>query len=218
MQVKEPRKKAGKRTNCCCAAYPWPHRPGGGLCRHPDPPITTFAGKPGKNAPVGMRRRSAIRRRMLQRYGLHPIRDRKKIRRWLPKLYAAYCRRHGYPYPELWMGGYVPAMRITAEGPKASVAPAEQRISSHPWTGYRGWREAMWRDGRKRSHAREERRAKRDAKKCSVAPTDTGETSRLTAEKATLSFGVRGPAGVVVPAVPATFTNVTEKSNALRNR
>ena len=23
---------------CTCAAYAWPHRPGGGLCRWPDPP------------------------------------------------------------------------------------------------------------------------------------------------------------------------------------
>jgi hypothetical protein len=25
--------------NCKCHAYQWPHRPGGGLCRWPDPPI-----------------------------------------------------------------------------------------------------------------------------------------------------------------------------------
>lgn len=25
-------------TPCDCAAYSWPHRPGGGLCRWPDPP------------------------------------------------------------------------------------------------------------------------------------------------------------------------------------
>ncbi len=24
---------------CECAAYAWPHRPGGGLCRWPDPPL-----------------------------------------------------------------------------------------------------------------------------------------------------------------------------------
>jgi hypothetical protein len=24
--------------NCTCEAYPWPHRPGGGVCRWPDPP------------------------------------------------------------------------------------------------------------------------------------------------------------------------------------
>lgn len=25
--------------HCKCAAYRWPHRPGGGLCRWPDPPL-----------------------------------------------------------------------------------------------------------------------------------------------------------------------------------
>jgi hypothetical protein len=32
---------------CRCVAYNWPHRPGGGLCRWPDPPLyrlTTPAG------------------------------------------------------------------------------------------------------------------------------------------------------------------------------
>ena len=27
-----------KRAKCCCDAYRWPHQPGGGLCRYPDPP------------------------------------------------------------------------------------------------------------------------------------------------------------------------------------
>jgi hypothetical protein len=27
-------------TPCDCPAYAWPHRPGGGLCRWPDPPDT----------------------------------------------------------------------------------------------------------------------------------------------------------------------------------
>ena len=111
------------RPTCKCKAYPWPHRPRGGLCRHPDPPAATFAGEAGKNAPVGMRRRSAIRRLLLRRYGLHPIRDRQRIRRWLPKLYVAYCRRHGYPYPEWWMGKYLPAMRVTAEGLESERGP-----------------------------------------------------------------------------------------------
>jgi hypothetical protein len=33
--------KARERTHnppCKCRAYQWPHRPGGGLCRWPDPP------------------------------------------------------------------------------------------------------------------------------------------------------------------------------------
>lgn len=28
----------GTRHNCHCAAYNWPHRPGGGLCDWPNPP------------------------------------------------------------------------------------------------------------------------------------------------------------------------------------
>lgn len=28
-------------TPCTCPAYAWPHRPGGGLCRWPDPPERT---------------------------------------------------------------------------------------------------------------------------------------------------------------------------------
>ena len=27
-----------RNPNCTCAAYQWPHKPGGGLCRWPDPP------------------------------------------------------------------------------------------------------------------------------------------------------------------------------------
>jgi hypothetical protein len=105
-----------KRKVCTCPAYPWPHRPRGGLCRHPDLPLESFKGKAGRNAPVGARRRSAIRRRLLEKYGLHPIRDRVKIRRWLPKLYVAYCRRHGWPYGDGWVGPDLPAMRVQPHG------------------------------------------------------------------------------------------------------
>lgn len=145
-----------KRASCTCAAYPWPHRLGGGFCRYPDPPAQTFQGKAGKNAPVGMRRRSAIRRRLLKRYGLHPIRDREKIRRWLPKLYAGYCRRYGLPYVDWWFGGYVPAMLVTAEGPKASVSPAVTAIRPEYRTKEEIWIEAFHRDAR-----RERRRVRR---------------------------------------------------------
>src|SRR4051812_2990493 len=117
------RSMKAKLRKCTCKAYPFPHRASGGLCRYPDPPLETFDGKAGKHAPVGMRPGSAIRRRLMKKYALHPIRDRASIRRWLPKLYVAYCRRHGYPYPEWWFGGYVPAMRVTADGPRAASAP-----------------------------------------------------------------------------------------------
>lgn len=32
------REKRAKVQPCTCPAYQWPHRPGGGLCRWPDPP------------------------------------------------------------------------------------------------------------------------------------------------------------------------------------
>ena len=32
--------------NCRCAAYAWPHRPGGGLCRWPAPPLFRLAQPP----------------------------------------------------------------------------------------------------------------------------------------------------------------------------
>lgn len=37
---------------CSCAAYAWPHRPGGGYCRWPDPPWRT------SSTPAGSRRYS----------------------------------------------------------------------------------------------------------------------------------------------------------------
>jgi hypothetical protein len=85
--------------------------------------LKQFGGKAGQHAPVGMRPRSAIRRRLMKKYGFHRILHRELIRRWIPKLYIAYCRRYGYPYPERWFDGYVPAMLVTAEGPRAANGP-----------------------------------------------------------------------------------------------
>src|SRR6058998_3619205 len=34
--------KDKRRAKCRCEAYPWPHRPGGGLCRYPDPPAARW--------------------------------------------------------------------------------------------------------------------------------------------------------------------------------
>ena len=48
-------------------------------------------------------------------------------------VYIACCRRHGYPCPEWWMGKYVPAMRVTAEGFKSQRGPCgtgDQAIDS----------------------------------------------------------------------------------------
>ena len=42
-QVRANRKARDKRrAKCRCDAYRFPHRPGGGLCRHPDPPATRW--------------------------------------------------------------------------------------------------------------------------------------------------------------------------------
>lgn len=41
---------------CACAAYAWPHRPGGGLCLWPDPPAQT------SSTPAGSRRFGKRRR------------------------------------------------------------------------------------------------------------------------------------------------------------
>jgi len=84
--------RSKRRRKCRCAAYPWPHRPGGGLCRYPDPPLETWQGTPGKNVPTALRR-CGYRKTLMRQYGLHPIRDREKIRRFLPKLYAASVKR-----------------------------------------------------------------------------------------------------------------------------
>jgi hypothetical protein len=53
----------------------------------------------------------------MRAYHLHPIRDRAKIKRWLPKLYAGYCRRHGLPYVDWWLGRTDwRAMYVTGDG------------------------------------------------------------------------------------------------------
>ena len=66
---------------------------------------------------------SGIRRRIIQRYNFHPIRDRELIRRWLPKLYVAYCRREGLPWVYQLLCGYVPAMLLTEHGCPTDYEP-----------------------------------------------------------------------------------------------
>jgi hypothetical protein len=139
-----------KRPTCTCLAYRWPHRPGGGLCRWPNPPDATSHTPTGSHAPVGMRPRSAIRRRLIRRYGWHPIRDRKKIRRWLPKAYIAYCRRYGHPYPVWWVGGYIPALRVTAVGPRAPDLPSPGPVPIETRSKYDVWADAFHHDARRR--------------------------------------------------------------------
>jgi hypothetical protein len=82
----EPAKKKRRRPTCTCKAYPWPHRPLGGSCRHPDPPAAVWPGTPGRNQPTALRRRG-LRRSLARREGLHPIRDRTLIARVMPALH-----------------------------------------------------------------------------------------------------------------------------------
>jgi hypothetical protein len=63
------REQPARCEACRCAAYQWPHRPGGGLCRWPEPPpyrLTTPAGTrawPRARRPTGWPRVTAPRKR-----------------------------------------------------------------------------------------------------------------------------------------------------------
>jgi len=43
-----------------CAAYQWPHRPGGGLCRWPDPPLYSRTTPRGKRKHYHQIRRGSL--------------------------------------------------------------------------------------------------------------------------------------------------------------
>lgn len=65
------------RPKCRCAAYPWPHRPGGGLCRWPDPPVECWQ---RKHVVRPYRwRYTGLRRQIARANGLHPVKDRDQI-------------------------------------------------------------------------------------------------------------------------------------------
>lgn len=100
-----------RRPKCQCAAYPWPHRPGGGLCRHPNPPLETWKGKAGTHRPLGERYRG-MARTICREYGLNPIRDRERIARIMPRLFPAWLKSHWPAYYDAlkWNG------RIDAKG------------------------------------------------------------------------------------------------------
>jgi hypothetical protein len=76
-----------KRRKCRCKAYPFPHRPGGGLCRWPDPPLTQWQAKPG-GRPY-RQRYAGLFRQIARANGLHPIRDKRLIEELLPQVVAA---------------------------------------------------------------------------------------------------------------------------------
>jgi len=84
-KVRAKRKAHDKRrAKCRCEAYPWPHRPGGGFCRFPDPPLERWQRKPGVRP--YRKRYAGIRRQIARNNGLHPIRDRATIDAMMPSV------------------------------------------------------------------------------------------------------------------------------------
>ena len=75
-----------KRPKCRCEAYPWPHRPKGGLCRWPEPPLERWQPKPGSRP--YRKRYVGILRQIARKNGLHPIRDRAQIEALMPRVLA----------------------------------------------------------------------------------------------------------------------------------
>jgi len=104
-----------KRAKCRCDAYRWPHRPGGGLCRYPEPPevrwqdaqaaeiaarVAEFRRRWGEPTPEQMANLIALTTKPCRRYrsryagllrqlpranNLHPIRDRVAIQALVPR-------------------------------------------------------------------------------------------------------------------------------------
>lgn len=104
-----------KRSKCRCDAYQFPHRPGGGLCRYPDPPAVRWqeaqaaeiaarvaefrriAGEPTPDVMADLialttepcrryrKRYAGILRQIARANGLHPIRDRATIEALMPR-------------------------------------------------------------------------------------------------------------------------------------
>jgi hypothetical protein len=102
------------RRKCRCDAYRWPHRPGGGLCRYPDPPearwqdaqaaeiaarVAQFRQRWGEPTAEQLsdliamttkphrpywKRYTGLLRQIARANGLHPIRDRALIQALMP--------------------------------------------------------------------------------------------------------------------------------------
>src|SRR5689334_25139742 len=66
-----------RRRKCRCKAYPWPHRPGGGFCRWPDPPLERW--QPKRGGRPYRKRFAGIDRQITRANGMHPSRDRAAI-------------------------------------------------------------------------------------------------------------------------------------------
>ena len=60
---RHPSGEPSERTRpvlCRCAAYAWPHRPGGGLCRWPDPPLYRRTTPAGINSSLAAQRNARL--------------------------------------------------------------------------------------------------------------------------------------------------------------
>lgn len=105
-----------KRPKCRCDAYKFPHRPGGGLCRYPDPPALRWQDAQAAEISAGVaefkryngeptaeemadlialttkphrpyrKRYAGIVRQIARNNGLNPIRDRKLIEQLMPSI------------------------------------------------------------------------------------------------------------------------------------
>src|SRR5436190_19333429 len=74
-----------RRRKCRCEAYPWPHRPGGGLCRWPEPPLQRWQPKAYCSYRPYCKRYTGILRQLARTNSLHPIRDRALIQALMPR-------------------------------------------------------------------------------------------------------------------------------------
>jgi hypothetical protein len=83
-----------RRRKCRCAAYPWPHRPGGGLCRYPEPPLERW--QPKRGGRPYRKRYAGILRQIARASGLHPIRDRAAIEALMPSVLALARQLKGH--------------------------------------------------------------------------------------------------------------------------
>ena len=81
-----------RRPRCRCEAYRWPHRPCGGLCRYPDPPVEKWQPKPG-GRPY-RKRYAGILRQIARNNGLNPIRDQQAIEALMPQVLAKAKELH----------------------------------------------------------------------------------------------------------------------------
>lgn len=109
--LKRAKRKALDKTRptCRCSAYPWPHRPGGGFCCYPDPPLEHWQPKPSGRPYQS--RYAGLRRQIARANGLHPIKDRARIVTLvsralsLAKQTKRQCPRMRYREVEITTGG-----------------------------------------------------------------------------------------------------------------